>query len=54
MIKREDDVVDLNTVSGNFHFTENHYLMLVYYRNFGDMYDNIIGIGTANSRIINN
>lgn len=54
VIKRQDDVVDLNTISGNFHFTENNYLVLVYYRNFGDMYDGIIGIGSANSRNISN
>jgi hypothetical protein len=54
VIKREDGLVDLNTVSGNFHFTENNYLILVYYRDFGDLYDSIIGIGSANSRIISN
>jgi hypothetical protein len=46
--------VDINAVGGNFHFTENNYLILVYYRNFGDLYDGIIGIGTANSRSISN
>lgn len=50
----EDGSITLNGVSGNFHFTENHYLILVYYRNFGDLYDSIIGIGTANSRDISN
>ena len=54
IIKREDDVIDLNTVSGNFHFTENNYLVLVYYRNFGDLYDSIIGVGSTNSRGISN
>lgn len=54
VIKREDGVIDLNTVSGNYHFTENHYLILVYYRNFGDLFDSIIGIGSANSRNISN
>ncbi len=54
VIKREDGVVDLNTVSGNFHYTENNYLVLVYYRDFGDLYDSIIGIGSANSRQISN
>ena len=44
----------LNAVGGNFHFTENNYIILVYYRNFGDVYDSIIGIGTANSRNISN
>ncbi|SNR71923.1 protein of unknown function [Maribacter sedimenticola] len=46
--------IDLNAVDGNFHFTENNYVILVYYRNFGDMYDSIIGVGSANSRNITN
>ncbi len=54
VIKREDRAIDLNTVCGNFHFTENNYLILVYYRNFGDLYDSIIGVGSANSRDISN
>ncbi len=54
VIKDAEEVVHLNTISGNFHFTENNYLILVYYRNFGDMYDSIIGIGTTNSRDITN
>lgn len=54
VIKREDGVIDLNTVCGNFHFTENNYLILVYYRNFGDLYDSIIGVGSANSQNISN
>lgn len=54
VIEREDEQVDLNTISGNFHFTENTYLILVYYRNFGDLYDSIIGVGSVNSRNISN
>lgn len=54
VIKREDNIIDLNTICGNFHFTENNYLILVYYRNFGDLYDSIIGIGSANSINISN
>ncbi|WP_338039033.1 hypothetical protein [Maribacter litopenaei] len=46
--------VNLNAVGGNFHFTENNYLILVYYRNFGDLYDSIIGVGSTNSRTISN
>ena len=46
--------IKMNAVGGNFHFTENNYIILVYYRNFGDVYDSIIGIGTANSRNISN
>ncbi len=54
VVKRDNGVIDLNTVSGNFHFTENNYLILVYYRNFGDLYDSIIGVGSTNSRNISN
>jgi len=54
VIEREDGTVELNTVCGNFHFTENTYTILVYYRNFGDIYDSIIGIGSVNSSTISN
>lgn len=54
ILERQDGTIDLNYVSGNFHFTENNYLILVYYRDFGDMYDSIIGIGSVNSRNISN
>lgn len=54
IIERQDGSIDLNYVSGNFHFTENNYLILVYYRDFGEIYDSIIGIGSINSRTISN
>ncbi|MCL6268283.1 DUF5103 domain-containing protein [Flagellimonas myxillae] len=54
VVERADGVVDLNHVGGNFHFTENNYLILVYYRNFGELFDSIIGIGSVNSRTISN
>src|SRR5690606_19648660 len=54
VMEDKDSNIDMNTISGNFHFTENNYLILVYYRNFGDMYDSIIGVGSANSRDITN
>ena len=54
VIKREDGTVELNTICGDFHFTENQYLVLVYYREFGEIYDSIIGIGTGNSENITN
>lgn len=50
----EGGVADMNLVSGNYHFTENNYLILVYYRDFGQIYDSIIGIGSTNSRDITN
>lgn len=52
--KGDNETTRLNAVGGNFHFTENNYLILVYYRNFGDMYDSVIGIGSTNSRDITN
>lgn len=54
VIRREDGTVELNTVCGNFDYAENNYTILVYYRNFGDIYDSIIGIGNANSETITN
>ncbi len=54
VIKNDDNVIDLNTIGGNFHFTENNYTIIVYYRDFGEVYDSIIGIGAANSRNISN
>lgn len=54
VIQRANGQIDLNTVPGNFHFTENSYLILIYYRNFGDQYDSIIGVGSTNSQNISN
>ncbi|MEH6681868.1 MAG: DUF5103 domain-containing protein [Sediminicola sp.] len=54
VLKQADGTIMPNTISGNFHFTENNYLILVYYRDFGDLYDSVIGIGSANSRNIAN
>lgn len=53
-VKGENNNIRLNDVGGNFHFTENNYLILVYYRDFGDIYDSVIGVGSANSRTITN
>ena len=54
VVKTQDGTIQNNTVGGDFHFTENNYLILVYYRNFGDLYDGIIGVGNTNSRTISN
>lgn len=51
---KEDGSVEPNFISGDFHFTENNYLILVYFRNFGDVYDSLIGIGNTNSETITN
>ena len=41
-------------VSGDFHFTENNYRLLVYFRDFGGQYDRLIGIGNVSSAGIAN
>ncbi|NAS29548.1 DUF5103 domain-containing protein [Flavobacteriaceae bacterium R38] len=46
--------LDFVRVTGNHFQTENNYLVIVYYRKFGDMYDSIIGIGSASSVNISN
>ncbi|SFS66866.1 protein of unknown function [Zhouia amylolytica] len=45
----EEGKKDLHYFSGNHSETENEYLVIVYYRNFGQNYDSVIGIGSANS-----
>ena len=39
-----------STVEGNYYETENVYTILVYYKPFGGRTDELIGIGTLNSR----
>ena len=41
-------------ISGSFDITENDYTILVYYRDIGARYDQIIGVGSASSRNIVN
>ena len=43
------NTVDFNEISGNFQQTENTYLVLVYYRAPGALYDEVVGIGSASS-----
>ena len=40
---------DNHAIGGSFAQTENRYLILVYYRNFGDLNDRLIGIGKGSS-----
>lgn len=39
--------IDFNEIGGNFYQTENVYLILVYYRAPGALYDEVVGIGSA-------
>ncbi|WP_290699790.1 type IX secretion system plug protein domain-containing protein [Lacinutrix sp.] len=49
VIKNEDGSIDENAISGNFHQTENSYIVLVYYTDLGARYDRIVGFGEGNS-----
>jgi hypothetical protein len=43
-----------HTLEGSMYQTENEYSVIVYYRKFGELYDQVIGFGTANSRNLEN
>ena len=52
--------VDINnnivygSIGGNFDETENEYNIIVYYRNFGERYDRVVGAGKGLSKYITN
>ena len=45
---------DNKSVGGNFDETENVYSVLVYYRDYGERYDRIVGFGKGSSEFISN
>lgn len=49
-----DGSLDPGYISGNFEKTENEYQVLVYFRDIGARYDQLIGVGSANSVNITN
>lgn len=49
-----DGTIDPGFISGNFEKTENEFQVLVYFRDLGARYDQIIGVGSANSINITN
>jgi len=49
-----DGSLDEGAISGNFDLTENSYKVLVYYRDIGGRYDELIGYGEATSVNISN
>ncbi|UJH91075.1 DUF5103 domain-containing protein [Antarcticibacterium sp. 1MA-6-2] len=54
VLLKEDQSMDPGFISGNFEKTENEFQVLVYFRDLGARYDQIIGVGTANSINITN
>lgn len=53
-IVKKGNEIDLNALSGSFYQTENNYSVLVYLKAFGSRYDRLIGIGSANSKNLQN
>jgi len=53
-VLKSNNSLNLNAVSGNFYQTENNYTVLVYFSEFGSRYDKLIGIGSANSKNLQN
>ena len=49
-----DGSIDATPISGSFWQTENDYTVLVYFRDLGERYDRIVGMGMANSSKITN
>lgn len=47
--KNEDGYLDIEQIEGSYFETENDYLVLVYYRQFGSPFDRLIGVSNFNS-----
>ncbi len=54
VVVNDKGALDEGAISGNFDQTENNYKVLVYYRDLGARYDQIIGVGEGNSVKISN
>lgn len=46
--------INIHAIEGSFYQTENNYTVLVYYRPYGSRYDQVIGLGHANSEKLRN
>ncbi|MCF6297923.1 MAG: DUF5103 domain-containing protein [Flavobacteriaceae bacterium] len=46
--------INTHAIEGSYYQTENDYNVIVYYRKFGEFYDQVIGIGTGNSQELQN
>ena len=54
VLLQKDGFLDEGFISGNFDVTENEYQVLVYFRDLGARFDQIIGFGNASSLNISN
>lgn len=48
-VPKKGGPVDMEILEGNWHQTENHYTILIYYKPFGARYDRIIGAKTVSA-----
>lgn len=48
-LQTEEGLLDMDIIEGSWYETENDYLVLVYYREFGSFYDRLIGVSNFNS-----
>ena len=46
---KNGEAINQNAISGSHALTENDYLIFVYFRDIGEQYDSLIGIGHCNS-----
>ncbi len=46
--------INTSKIEGSYYQTENDYTVLVYYKKFGDRYDQVVGIGSASSNKLEN
>ena len=48
-VEKDSEKLSMNSISGNHALTENNYLILVYYKEFGDRHDSLVGVGKTSS-----
>ena len=54
VLVNKEGQINNHEIEGSFFQTENDYTVIVYYRKFGERYDQVIGLGTASSqRLLN-
>ena len=54
VLLNDENQIIYGGIDGNFDETENEYNVIIYYRNFGERYDRVIGVGKGLSQYIIN
>lgn len=50
----EKGLLNNHEIEGSYYQTENDYTVIVYYKKFGDLYDQVVGVGSGNSEKLQN